>query len=73
MSGVSISAWVIVKANVELRETIMTWARSQMLDLDAIEEAAIKLRKKGAFSRYSALSRYQACGADALRKSLSER
>ncbi|BDA51606.1 probable U-box domain-containing protein 25 at N-terminal half [Coccomyxa sp. Obi] len=46
LSGASIRDWIIVKPNTGLKHRIREWARRQLLDLDAIEEAALKLRSK---------------------------
>lgn len=48
LSGASIREWIIVKSNNCLKDRIKEWARRQLLDLDAIEVAALKLRSKAA-------------------------
>ncbi|EIE18410.1 hypothetical protein COCSUDRAFT_60374 [Coccomyxa subellipsoidea C-169] len=46
LSGALIRDWIIVKPNNSLKDRIKEWARRQMLDLDAIEVAALKLRRQ---------------------------
>lgn len=46
LSGASIRDWIIVKPNFALKDRIREWARRQLLDIDAIEVAALKLRTK---------------------------
>ncbi|KAK9918165.1 hypothetical protein WJX75_001827 [Coccomyxa subellipsoidea] len=63
LSGASIREWIIVKSNKCLKDRIKEWARRQLLDLDAIEVAALKLRSKAALGLQNKLE-----GQTALRR-----
>ncbi|CAL8465761.1 g5297 [Coccomyxa elongata] len=51
LSGASIRDWIIVKPNFRLKDRIREWARRQLLDLDAIEVAALKIRSKATYTK----------------------
>jgi hypothetical protein len=49
ITGKRLTTWVVIEPNNALRERIKEWARHQQLNMDVLEVAALKVRRRKPF------------------------